>query len=87
MNMIDKAKEFAIKAHGNQKYGKLPYEYHLQQVVSKLMLWRDFNAFPITDEYIAVAWLHDVLEDTDVSCEQIYELYLDDIINSLISYF
>jgi (p)ppGpp synthase/HD superfamily hydrolase len=66
MSLIDRAKKFAIKAHGNQKYGKMPYEYHLQQVVSKLMLWRDFDAFPITDEHIAVAWLHDTLEDTNI---------------------
>lgn len=74
MELIEKAKEFAITAHGDQKYGKMPYEYHLQQVVSKLILWRDFNAFPITNEYIATAWVHDVIEDCDVSAQQIYDL-------------
>lgn len=69
MNIVQLAKEFAIKAHGNQKYGKMPYEYHLQQVVSKLTHWRDLGQWDITDECLAVAWLHDVIEDTNY-CER-----------------
>lgn len=79
MSIVQRAKEFAINAHGNQKYGKMPYEYHLQQVVSKLIMWRDFNAFPITDEMIAAAWLHDVIEDTEVTHMQLYHLFDDEI--------
>lgn len=67
MNIVQQAKEFAIKAHGNQKYGKMPYEYHLQQVVNKLIHWRDLGQWEITDECLAVAWLHDTIEDTDVT--------------------
>jgi len=67
MNIVERAKEFAIKAHNTQKYGKMPYEYHLQQVVSKLTHWRDLGQWEITDECLAVAWLHDVLEDTDTA--------------------
>lgn len=69
MNIVQLAKEFAIKAHGNQKYGKMPYEYHLQQVVSKLTHWRDLGQWDIIDECLAVAWLHDVIEDTNY-CER-----------------
>ena len=69
MNLKLKAQQFAIKAHKDQKYGTLPYTYHLQQVASRIELWRDRGALScfsaITDEHIAVAWLHDVLEDTD----------------------
>ena len=69
MNITQQAKEFAIKAHSAQKYGKMPYEYHLQQVVSKLTHWRDLGQWNITDECLAVAWLHDVIEDT-IYCEK-----------------
>ena len=74
-NIAEKAKIFAIKAHGSQKYGKMPYEYHLQKVVDNLLMWRDFNSFEITDEHLAVAWLHDVLEDTETTLDEINDLF------------
>jgi (p)ppGpp synthase/HD superfamily hydrolase len=79
MNIVQQAKEFAIESHGTQKYGKLPYEYHLQQVVSKLTYWRDLGQWNITDEMIAAAWLHDVLEDTSTSHTQLYQTFGDEI--------
>ena len=79
MNIVERAKEFAIKAHGKQKYGKLPYEYHLQQVVNKLMLWKDYDSFDVTDECLAAAWLHDVLEDTDTTHSQLYQEFGDKV--------
>jgi len=79
MNIVERAKEFAIKAHNTQKYGKMPYEYHLQQVVNKLMLWRDYDSFRITDEMLAAAWLHDVLEDTPVTHSQLYQEFGDTV--------
>ena len=43
--MINKAKEFAIKHHGEQKYGDRPYSFHLDQVVSYLVpLWRNCSS-------------------------------------------
>lgn len=75
MNIVQQAKEFAINAHGNQKYGKMPYEYHLQQVVNKLIHWRDLGQWEITDECLAIAWLHDVIEDTATTCQQIYDIF------------
>lgn len=79
MNIVERAKEFAIKAHGKQKYGKLPYEYHLQQVVNKLMLWKDYDSFDVTDECLAVAWLHGVLEDTDTSLTDLEQHFGDEV--------
>lgn len=75
MSLIEKAKEFAIKAHGDQKYGKMPYEYHLQQVVSKLLLWRDRGVVSISDEQIAAGWLHDVVEDCDVPYKILVDMF------------
>jgi len=79
MDIIQQAKEFAIKAHGTQKYGKMPYEYHLQQVVSKLTHWRDLGQWNITDEMLAVAWLHDVLEDTDTLYCVLYDRFREGV--------
>lgn len=75
MNIVQQAKEFAIKAHGDQKYGKMPYEYHLQQVVSKLTYWRDLGQWEITDTHLAVAWLHDVMEDTNTTFWDLSDLF------------
>lgn len=55
------AKQFAIDAHGEQMYGEYPYSYHLNKVVLIVRKYTD------TEELINAAWLHDVLEDTDVT--------------------
>jgi (p)ppGpp synthase/HD superfamily hydrolase len=61
------AKRFAIMVHGDQKYGEeFPYAIHLQAVESVLI------RFGITDEFLrAAAWLHDTLEDTGASIEDL----------------
>ena len=61
-------KKFAIAAHGNQKYGDKPYWRHLQEVEDILKEY----GFDSTD-YQAAAWLHDVVEDTAVSIDDIHE--------------
>lgn len=55
--MIKKAREYAIEAHGSQKYGKLPYHVHLDEVAQ--------IAAPYGETAQALAYLHDVIEDTD----------------------
>lgn len=57
--MIFTARMFAKKAHGKQKYGDKPYIYHLDKVANLL---KEYG--PIVG---AVAYLHDVLEDTHIS--------------------
>jgi len=84
MNIVQRAKDFAIKAHGQQKYGTMPYEYHLQQVVSKLTHWRDLGQWEITDECLAVAWLHDVLEDTPTSLIELEQHFGDTVAHSVL---
>lgn len=57
------ARNFAKKAHGNQKYGlHAPYVAHLDSVVSVLTRY-GFTE----DEYIVSGYLHDCVEDTPVS--------------------
>jgi guanosine-3',5'-bis(diphosphate) 3'-pyrophosphohydrolase len=57
--MLDKARSFAIAAHGDQKYGEQPYAYHLDAVVALLA--------PFGEQAQIVGYLHDVVEDTEVS--------------------
>lgn len=52
-------KTFATEAHASQKYGDKPYTVHLEAVEKVL---EDFGY--TSDLWKAVAWLHDVLEDT-----------------------
>jgi len=66
------AKEFAIAAHGEQKYGDLPYSYHLEKVAEAL------ERFGYNDpELISAAWLHDVVEDTDTTIEEVRKEFGD----------
>ena len=61
--MIEEARKFAINAHGDQKYGELPYHVHLDAVAE------------IASEYgetvQIIAYLHDVAEDTSVQLQDI----------------
>lgn len=52
---------FAIRAHGDQKYGEYPYVYHLYNVVQNL---KSINA---SSELIQAGWLHDTIEDTSTN--------------------
>ena len=65
--MIKKAARFATKAHEGmlRKGGRMPYIYHPMEVallVSRMT--RD-------EEVIAAAYLHDVLEDTAVTAQEL----------------
>jgi (p)ppGpp synthase/HD superfamily hydrolase len=65
MNIRQKAQDFATKAHANagqvRKFTGEPYIVHPAAVVELL------QAIDPSDEMIAAAWLHDVVEDTDVT--------------------
>jgi (p)ppGpp synthase/HD superfamily hydrolase len=68
MNMIQKARAFAIDAHKDTRYGDLPYEYHLKQVA-------DLCSPTDSMELMSAAWLHDVVEDTKVTLHDIREIF------------
>ncbi|MBB3048975.1 (p)ppGpp synthase/HD superfamily hydrolase [Litorivivens lipolytica] len=65
--MIDKARSFAVAAHGNQLYGDLPYHTHLDAVVGLLE--------PYGEQAQVIGYLHDVVEDTGVTITQVERLY------------
>jgi (p)ppGpp synthase/HD superfamily hydrolase len=52
--------------HKNQKYGSEPYSVHLEAVVENLKQHGVYD-----EEVIAAAWLHDSIEDQDVTYEDI----------------
>ncbi|OQX30201.1 MAG: hypothetical protein B0D96_01655 [Candidatus Sedimenticola endophacoides] len=65
--MIDKARRFAIQAHGAQRYGPHPYVHHLDAVAR--------HAEPFGETAQVIAYLHDVVEDTAVDLHQITEQF------------
>ncbi|MCO4747344.1 MAG: HD domain-containing protein [Proteobacteria bacterium] len=64
------AAAFAIRAHGDQRYGDQPYVSHLVAVSHNL---RRFGQGRI--ELVCAAWLHDTVEDTPVRVEEVRELF------------
>lgn len=72
MNSLEsRAIEFAIAAHGDQMYGDHPYSYHLSQVVANVKIRKADD--PMLSTYVAVAWLHDTMEDCGVTFKQIQD--------------
>lgn len=66
----ERARAFALKAHGNQKYGTEPYSVHLAAVRQVLA---DFG---ITNPFLLqAAWLHDTIEDTGTSRAEVVEAF------------
>ncbi|MFD6392151.1 HD domain-containing protein [Nocardia sp. NPDC055029] len=59
------AREFAVEAHGDQRYGDHPYIIHLAAVRAVL------DDFGYNGSLAAAAWLHDVVEDTPVTAEDV----------------
>lgn len=67
LSKLSKIREQAIKLHGEQKYGDLPYEVHLYNVINVLSRYIEINYSNFN--LFASGWLHDILEDTEISHE------------------
>lgn len=65
--------DFAIAAHGDQKYGDKPYSYHLIRVVEHL------RKIGCSQQTIVAGYLHDILEDTPISFKTLEEQYGSDV--------
>jgi (p)ppGpp synthase/HD superfamily hydrolase len=69
---LTRAREFAVQAHGDQKYGdaQVPYIEHLDEVVAIL---EEFEVYNIATRVAGM--LHDILEDTSVTYEELFNYY------------
>jgi (p)ppGpp synthase/HD superfamily hydrolase len=76
-NTILNAAKFAKKAHEGQtrRYSGAPYIVHPAHVAATVCTLDD-----ATDDMIVAAWLHDVLEDTDVPPEDIRNEFGDRVL-------
>lgn len=68
-NRILKARQFAIEKHGEQKYGELPYIYHLD------MVYQITLDAQLDEDYQVAAYLHDILEDTNTTKKDLEDLF------------
>lgn len=71
MKLEQRAKKFARLAHRNQvrKYTGEPYITHPEAVVGLV------RSVPHTEEMICAAWLHDTVEDTAATIEEVGEVF------------
>lgn len=71
--LVDRARAFATAAHGiidqRRKYTNAPYIEHPEEVASIVA------SVPHTPEMLAAAWLHDVVEDTPATIEDVREYF------------
>lgn len=81
MTLAFKAMQFAREAHKTQvrKYTGNPYADHLAEVagIVAALGWPHTAIHPST--MITVAWLHDTVEDTGVTGEQIHAEFGEDV--------
>lgn len=68
-NKVLEARKFAIEKHADQKYGNHPYSYHLDMVYAIVC---EAN---LGEDYEVAAYLHDSLEDTQTTKEEIKEKF------------
>ncbi len=73
MNMIEKAKEFTIKAHyGQTSLDGTPFYLHPEKVAKLAFVLR-----PDDEDFIIAGWFHDILEDTNIKAEEMREKFGD----------
>ena len=79
MTLISKARTFATQKHEGQvrKCSGLPYIVHPEAVVNTLRQHHDMW----DQNLLAAAWLHDTLEDTQTSYEELEDEFNEDVAN------
>lgn len=81
--LVQRAKEYAIAAHEGQwrdKGHKIPYIKHPSQTASIIAATIPIGA-PDRSEMIAAAWLHDTIEDTDTTYEDLRRYFGEKVAN------
>lgn len=77
MGIVDDARAYALKMHGGQQYGGRPYSVHLDDVAG---IVRGAGADPVA---VAVAYLHDVVEDTSATVEDVADAFGADVADAV----
>lgn len=77
MTIVEKAKKFAATAHASinqvRKYTNEPYIVHPAEVARTVL------SVPHSEAMLAAAWLHDVVEDTPVTIEEIHAEFGEEV--------
>lgn len=83
MNLIIAAAQFADAAHKGQKrkYTELPYIEHPGRVAARITRFPD-----ATEEWIGAAWCHDVVEDCNVSLDDMRRVFGHGYMVTLVEY-
>jgi predicted HD phosphohydrolase len=78
MNIIESAKQLAKLKHKDQLYGtNNPYFIHLEQVATMA------SKLGYCEEVIAACYLHDIVEDTDVSTDDLRKDYPKTVVDAV----
>ncbi len=72
LELVKSAELFAKKKHSGMKRkdGTTPYSKHLEDVVNRLK-----SLGVVDEELLCAGWLHDTIEDTDTSFDDVYERF------------
>jgi len=72
LELVKNAELFAKKKHSGmmRKDGTTPYSKHLEDVVNRLK-----SLGVIDEELLCAGWLHDTIEDTETSFDDLYEQF------------
>lgn len=86
---LEIAVELAVEAHMHQMYGKVPYIVHLYEVDQLVIQAYASKKRTVSEPYSkepgdeidclrAIAYLHDIVEDTDATIEDLFNAGLND---------
>lgn len=84
--MITSACSLAQKFHEGQKYGKYDYfHYHIRGVVGLIYDMAEFHSFDslFTNRCVTIGYLHDILEDTDMTVDSLSTHFTSDIVSDV----
>jgi (p)ppGpp synthase/HD superfamily hydrolase len=81
-NLLKKAWLIAENAHHHQMYGDEPYINHIKRVYERVKQLVE----PTDHQTLAIAILHDVIEDSDVSINEVFGacgIFVSDMVSTL----
>lgn len=78
-----KAMQIALGEHNGQMYGDKDYSYHLASVVDKCK--ELYESCDDAENIIALAWLHDIIEDTFVNYTMLNYWFGTEIADAVVS--